>query len=407
MLQLPFNLINNLVASALMFKRIFLLFNALTFVFFSATVFSDQNPRQIIIPAPPQLAATAYLLIDANSGRVLAERNADKALPPASITKLMTSYIISSEIERGSISLSEKVNISVEAWKKGGSKMFVREGTQVLVIDLVRGMIIQSGNDATIALAEHVAGSESAFVDVMNQQAALLGLTNTQFKNATGWPEEGHYSSPRDIALLTKALITEFPESYKYYSEKYFSYNGINQPNRNKLLFRDKTIDGVKTGHTEEAGYCLVASSEKEGMRLISVVMGTSSDNARAQETQKLLAYGFRYYHTHKLYEKNATVSTARVWKGQLESIDLGVTKDIYLTVPRGSEDKLVAKASVDNIIEAPISINQELGSVIITLEGETLLNAPLVSLKAVEEAGLFSRIYDSVALFFHRFTAE
>jgi D-alanyl-D-alanine carboxypeptidase (penicillin-binding protein 5/6) len=173
------------------------------------------------------------------------------------------------------------------------------------------------------------------------------------------------------------------------------------------LLFRDKTIDGVKTGHTEEAGYCLVASSEKEGMRLISVVMGTSSDNARAQETQKLLAYGFRYYHTHKLYEKNATVSTVRVWKGQLESIDLGVTKDIYLTVPRGSEDKLIAKASVDNIIEAPITINQELGSVIISLEGETLLNAPLVSLKAVEEAGLFIRIYDGVALFFHRFTVE
>ena len=208
-------------------------------------------------------------------------------------------------------------------------------------------------------------------------------------------------------SILTKALITEFPKSYSYYSEKYFSYNGINQPNRNKLLFRDKTIDGVKTGHTEEAGYCLVSSSEKDGMRLVSVVMGTSSDNARAQETQKLLAYGFRYYHTHKLYEKNATVSTARVWKGKLDSIELGVTQDIYLTVPRGSEDNLVAKASVDNIIEAPVSINQELGSIIITLEGEELLNAPLVSLKAVEEAGLFSRIYDAVALFFYRFTAE
>jgi D-alanyl-D-alanine carboxypeptidase (penicillin-binding protein 5/6) len=240
----------------------------------------------------------------------------------------------------------------------------------------------------------------------MNQQADLLGLTNTHFMNATGWPEEGHYSSPRDIAILTKALISEFPQSYSYYSEKYFSYNGINQPNRNKLLFRDKTIDGVKTGHTEEAGYCLVSSSEKEGMRLVSVVMGTSSDNARAQETQKLLAYGFRYYHTHKLYEKNSTVSSARVWKGQSESLDLGVTQDIYLTVPRGSEDKLVAKASVDNFIEAPVSINQELGSVIITLDGEILLNAPLVSLKAVEKAGLFSRIYDGVALFFHRFTA-
>ncbi len=390
-----------------MFKRIFLSLNALIIFFFSTAAFTNPNPRQIIIPAPPQLAATAYLLIDANSGRVLAEKNADKALPPASITKLMTSYIVSAEIERGSISLDDKVNISVEAWKKGGSKMFIREGTQVPVIDLVRGMIIQSGNDATIALAEHVAGSESAFVDVMNQQAKLLGLSNTHFMNATGWPEEGHYSSARDIAILAKALITDFPESYKYYSEKYFSYNGINQPNRNKLLFRDKTIDGFKTGHTEEAGYCLVASSEKEGMRLISVVMGTRSDNARAQESQKLLAYGFRYYHTHKLYEKNATVSTSRVWKGQVDSIDLGVTKDIYLTIPRGAEDKLVAKASVDNVIEAPVGVNQELGSVIITLEGEELLNSPLISLQEVEEAGSFSRIYDGIALFFHRFISE
>ncbi len=400
-------LINNLVVSALMFKRIFLSFNVLIILLFSTVALANPNPRQIIIPAPPQLAATAYLLIDANSGRILAEKNADKTLPPASITKLMTSYIVSAEIERGSISLDDKVNISVEAWKKGGSKMFIREGTQVPVIDLVRGMIIQSGNDATIALAEHVAGSESAFVDVMNQQAKLLGLTNTHFMNATGWPEEGHYSSARDIAILAKALITDFPESYKYYSEKYFSYNGINQPNRNKLLFRDKTIDGFKTGHTEEAGYCLVASSQKDGMRLISVVMGTRSDNARAQESQKLLAYGFRYYHTHKLYEKNATVSTSRVWKGQSDSIDLGVDKDIYLTVPRGTEDKLVAKASVNNIIEAPIGVNQELGSIIITLEGEELLNTPLISLQDVEEAGLFSRIYDSIALFFHRFISE
>ncbi len=360
------------------------------------------NPRQVIIPAAPQLAATGYLLIDANSGRVLAEKNADKALPPASITKLMTSYIVSSEIERGAINHSDKVTISVTAWKKGGSKMFVREGTQVPVIDLMRGMIIQSGNDATIALAEHIAGSEEAFVDVMNQQAALLGLTNTQFRNATGWPEEGHYSTARDIAILAKALITEFPESYKLYSEKYFSYNGINQPNRNKLLFRDKTIDGMKTGHTEEAGYCLVASSKKDGMRLISVVLGTRSDDARAQESQKLLSYGFRYYHTHKLYEKNTMVSETRVWKGKTENLNLGVESDIFLTVPRGMEDKLVAKASVDQIIEAPISTGQELGNVVITLEGEELLSAPLIALNSIEEAGLFSRIIDAITLFFH-----
>lgn len=382
-------------------------FISLFFIFlFAANVSANPEPdtptRQVIIPAAPQLAASAYLLIDANSGEVLAEKDADKPLPPASITKLMTSYIVSAEIERGAFSLTDLVPISVTAWKKGGSKMFVREGTQVPVIDLMRGMIIQSGNDATIALAEYIAGSENAFVDVMNQQAAILGLTNTQFKNATGWPEDGHYSTPRDIAILAKALITEFPESYKLYSEQYFSYNGINQPNRNKLLFRDKTIDGVKTGHTEEAGYCLVASSEKEGMRLISVVMGTQSDNARATESQKLLSYGFRYYYTHKLYDANATVSESKVWKGKIDTVALGVDKPIYLTIPRGSENDLVAKASVDEIIQAPVSLGQELGEVVVTLNDQQLIKIPLVALNTIEQAGFFSRMLDAISLFFH-----
>ncbi len=364
---------------------------------------SNEIPRQVIIPAAPQLAASSYLLIDANSGKILAEKNADQALPPASITKLMTSYIVSSEIERGAIALTDLVPISVTAWKKGGSKMFVREGTQVPVIDLMRGMIIQSGNDATIALAEYIAGSEGAFVDVMNQQAALLGLSNTQFKNATGWPEDGHYSTSKDIATLAKALITEFPESYKLYSEQYFSYNGINQPNRNKLLFRDKTIDGVKTGHTEEAGYCLVASSEKEGMRLISVVMGTESDNARATESQKLLSYGFRYYYTHKLYDANASIIDSKVWKGKSDLIALGVNKPVFLTIPRGSENDIKAKRRVDEIIEAPITAGQELGDVIVTLNEEELMTIPLVALNSVEQAGFFSRMIDVISLFFHK----
>lgn len=374
-----------------------------TLLLTSTLATANPNPRQVIIPAAPQLAATAYLLIDANSGKVLAEKNSDQPLPPASITKLMTSYIVSAEIERGAISLSDLVPVSVTAWKKGGSKMFIREGTQVPVIDLMKGMIIQSGNDATIALAEYIAGSENAFVDVMNQQAALLGMTNTQFKNATGWPEEGHYSTARDIALLTKALIKEFPESYKLYSQEYFSYNGINQANRNKLLFRDKTVDGVKTGHTDEAGYCLVSSSERDGMRLVSVVLGTSSDNARATESQKLLAYGFRYYFTHQLYQQNTRINQARIWKGRADNINLGVDRDIYLTVPRGREDDLIAEASVDQIIEAPIVAGQELGNIVVTLDGEELLNTPLVALETVEQSGLFSRIFDAIALFFHR----
>ncbi|MFT7223338.1 MAG: D-alanyl-D-alanine carboxypeptidase (penicillin-binding protein 5/6) [Cellvibrionaceae bacterium] len=371
-----------------------ILFNFLSLIAYS---------REIIIPAPPQLAASSYLLIDANSNRVLAEKNVDQSLPPASITKLMASYLVSSELDRGSINLDDAVNISVKAWKKGGSKMFIREGTQVPLIDLMRGMIIQSGNDATIALAEHVAGSEDAFVDMMNQRAALLGMTNTRYLNTTGWPEDGHYSSARDIALLTQALISEFPENYKLYSEQYFSYNGINQPNRNKLLVRDESVDGVKTGHTEQAGYCLVASAQKNGMRLISVVMGTRSDEARQMETQKLLAYGFRYYHTHKLYEKNAVVSRSKIWKGATDELTLGVAKDTYLTIPRGAEDQLKAIANVDQTIEAPVTPGQELGNIVVTLGDEELLSVPLVALSAVEEAGFFVRLRDSVALFFNQ----
>ena len=398
-----FTLLNFLVS--------FLVLFLVSFVALADTSTSTPIPtlttRPAIIPSPPQLSATAYFLIDANSGRIIAEKNADQTLPPASITKLMTSYIVSAEIERGAINHKDNVPISVTAWKKGGSKMFVREGTQVPVIDLMRGMIIQSGNDATIALAEYIAGSESAFVDVMNQQASLLGMSNTQYRNATGWPDDGHYSSARDIATLTRALINEFPESYKFYSEKTFSYNGIDQPNRNKLLFRDKTVDGVKTGHTEEAGYCLVASSEKEGMRLISVVLGTRSDDSRAIESQKLLSYGFRYYHTHKLYEKNAVVSQVRVWKGKADQLALGVDNDLFLTIPRGAEDKLEAKAHVDQVIKAPIAAGQALGEVEVTLNGETLLTAPLVALTAVEKSGFFSRIFDTILLFFHQLLSD
>lgn len=261
--------------------------------------------QEVIIPSPPQLAATAYLLMDADTGKVLVEHNADERLPPASLTKMMTAYIVSEEVERNRASENEMVNISVKAWQKGGSKMFVREGTEVKLMDLLRGVIIQSGNDASIALAEHIAGSEEGFAEVMNQTAAQLGMVNTQFQNSTGWPAEGHYTTARDLAVLAKAVIEDHPDHYSLYSEKYFSYNGINQANRNRLLFRDESVDGLKTGHTEEAGYCLVASAVRRDMRLISVVMGTSSENARAAETEKLLSYGFRYYQTQSIYSSS------------------------------------------------------------------------------------------------------
>ncbi|MGQ9425072.1 D-alanyl-D-alanine carboxypeptidase family protein [Gilvimarinus sp. F26214L] len=362
---------------------------------------ANVQAESVLIPAPPQLAATGYLLIDANTGEVLVEHNADELLPPASLTKMMTSYIVSGEIARGSLSEDTMVNISVKAWKMGGSKMFIREGTQVSVKDLLRGVIVQSGNDASVALAEQIAGSEDAFVDLMNQQAALLGMTSTHFKNATGWPAEGHVTTARDLAKLARALIRDYPDHYALYSEKYFQYNGINQPNRNKLLFRDPSVDGIKTGHTEEAGYCLVSSSKKDDMRLIAVVMGARSEDSRAAESQKLLTYGFRYFQTHRLYSPADEISSVRVWQGLAENLPLGVAEDIFLTIPRGAQSSLKATMHIDEVIKAPIAAGQELGNVTVELNGEQLLDVPLVAQDAIERAGFFARIWDSLKLFF------
>lgn len=356
---------------------------------------------QQIIPAPPHLNATAYLLIDANTGEVLVESHSGEKIPPASLTKLMTSYVVSSEIGQGNLGEDELVNISVRAWKMAGSKMFIREGTRVSVRDLVRGVIIQSGNDASVALAEHIAGSEEAFVDVMNQQAALLGMANTQFKNATGWPAEGHYTTAKDLSLLARAIINDHPEHYKIYSEKSFKYNGIAQDNRNKLLFLDDSIDGLKTGHTNAAGYCLVASGVKNNMRLISVVMGTRSEKARAVESQKLMAYGFRYFETHQLFESGEMISSQRVWKGKVESVNLGVAEGVLLTIPRRSQERIKTTTIFTPVIQAPVKRGQALGSIKIELDGKLLAELPLVALEPIEEAGFFSRLWSSVKLFF------
>ncbi|WP_347332036.1 D-alanyl-D-alanine carboxypeptidase family protein [Marinimicrobium locisalis] len=373
--------------------------------FLLATVFAlltlTVQAQEVIIPSPPQLSATAYLLMDADTGKVLVEHNADKRLPPASLTKMMTAYIVSEEVERGRASEDDMVNISVKAWQKGGSKMFVREGTEVKLIDLLRGVIIQSGNDASIALAEHIAGSEEGFAEVMNHTAAQLGMTNTQYKNATGWPAEGHYTTAEDLAILAKAVIEDHPEHYSLYSEKYFSYNGINQANRNRLLFKDDSVDGLKTGHTEEAGYCLVASAVRRDMRLISVVMGTSSESARAAETEKLLSYGFRYYQTQSLYSAGDELERTRVWAGKQDEVVIGVPEDIRLTIPRGAEGKLDAQMHIDEIIKAPVAVGDELGNLTIDLKDERLVDVPLVALEPVEEAGFFSRLIDAIKLFF------
>ncbi|MGB3609979.1 MAG: D-alanyl-D-alanine carboxypeptidase family protein [Cellvibrio sp.] len=387
-----------------MFKT---LFTSALLLVASNTLLAQPSPtpaspsQQIIIPSPPQLAASGYLLIDADTGAVLVEHNADERLPPASLTKMMSSYIVSEEIESGRISEEDMVNISVKAWRMGGSKMFIREGTQVSVKDLLLGVIVQSGNDATVALAEYISGSEDAFVDVMNQKAALMGMTSTHFENSTGWPAEGHLTTARDLGILARAIINDHPEHYALYKEKYFVWNDIRQPNRNLLLFRDETVDGLKTGHTEEAGYCLVASAKRNGMRLISVVMGTASENARAAESQKLLAYGFRYYETLSLYNAGTELSKTRVWGGKTNEVALGIAQDIKLTLPRGRQEELQANMHINEVIKAPIETGQSLGKLTIELDGKVQAEADLIALQPVEKAGFFARLWDSIKLFF------
>ena len=355
----------------------------------------------IIIPAAPQIGAESYLLIDAATGDVLASENARMRLPPASLTKIMTSYIIADEIEQGRITLDDRVPISVKAWRMEGSRMFIREGTEVSVADLLRGIVIQSGNDASVAMAEYIAGDEEAFAGLMTQTAKSLGMNNTNFMNATGLPDEMHYTTAEDLAILTRALINRFPEHYAIYSEKYFSYNDIRQANRNALLWRDDSVDGVKTGHTQAAGYCLVASAMENDTRLISVVMGARDERTRAAESQKLLNYGFRYYETVNLYAAGSSLKRVRVWSGLHESLEVGLDDAITLTIPRGGRDQLKAEINLQDVIEAPIERGQTLGALTLSLGDEMLVERPVVALNPVQAAGWLSSTLDDVQLMF------
>ena len=359
------------------------------------------------LPDAPNVDAKAWILVDADTGYVIAEQNADETLPPASLAKMMTTYITSKEIAENRLKEDDLVVISDNAWELGGAKtdgstMFLSPRSKVPVIDLMRGVIIQSGNDAAISLAEHISGGETAFSDNMNYQAELMGMTNTYYMNATGLPAEGMVTSARDLTILAKAIINEHPEYYSIYSEKYFSHNNINQPNRNRLLWRDSSIDGLKTGHTEEAGYCLVSSSKRRGMRLISAVLGAKSDDARARESQKLFSYGFRHFETKKIYSAGELIKeNAALWYGEEDFLNLTVENDITLTYPKGEKKNLSAQITVDNEISAPITAGQVLGSLEITLDGKTMTQVPLVAEKDIAEAGFFSRFFDWILLFF------
>lgn len=356
-------------------------------------------PPGMPIPAAPQLGATSYILMDFNSGEILVEHEADSRVEMASITKLMTSYAVFQELASGDVGLDDVVTISENAWRTVGSRMFLEPDMEVSIEQLLRGLIIQSGNDASVALAEHLAGTEASFATVMNYYAQQLGMVNTNFENATGLPGENHYSTARDTAKLSVAIIRDFPDYYRWYSEKEFNFNNIRQHNRNNLLWRDPAVDGLKTGHTEAAGYCLAASAKRDGMRLISVVMGSSSEQSRASESQSLLNYGFRFFETVQLYRAGQELALGKVWKGEAEQVPLGLAQDMFISIPRGRYEDLDARIELQPELKAPLLAGQEVGRIQIYLEEDIVSSRGLITLNEVAPAGFFSRAWDGMRL--------
>ncbi len=359
------------------------------------------NPR--VVPNPPPVAADAYILVDHATGAVLVEKNADEQLPPASLTKMMTSYVIGKEIQAGNISMDDQVTISRNAWAKNfpdSSKMFIEVGKTVTFSDLNRGIVVQSGNDASVAAAEHIAGSEDAFASLMNSWASKLGMDNTYFENSHGLHSDTHYTTARDMATLGSALIRDVPEEYALYEEKSFTFNGIKQYNRNSLLWdKSMKVDGIKTGHTSKAGYSLVSSATRDEMRLVAVVMGAKSVEARTAESKKLLNFGFRFFQTVTPYDAGTTLVNERIWMGEQSEVALGVANATSLTIPRGQARNLEAQFALDGDLTAPIAKGTKVGSVFFELAGEELAQYDLVALETVEEAGWFSRLIDYLHL--------
>lgn len=364
---------------------------------FSNTVLAGMS----LIPAPPKIHASGWLIMDYHSGQILASENINEKLPPASLTKIMTTYIVGSELASNKISMNDRVVVSEKAWRMPGSRMFIEVNDEVSVGQLVKGVVIQSGNDASVALAEYISGDEAVFAELMNQHAKRLGMKDSHYMNSTGLPDDNHYTTAHDVAILAAALIRDFPDVYEYHSDKSFTYNDITQQNRNRLLWLDDSVDGIKTGHTEAAGYCLVASAKRDGMRLITVVMGTDSDSARTKATQALLNYGFRFYETRKLYEADESVTTARVWKGKEDSLDLVLQNDLFITLPRGQFDKLNTSFTIPERLFAPIDEGEQIGEMVLSVGDEVKRSEPVYAMHAVQEGSLFSRLKDDIRLIF------
>lgn len=363
-----------------------------------------QPQQPSFTPSAPNLSATGFIMMDATSGRILTEKNSDQRMPPASLTKLMTMYIVSAALKSGQIKLDDKVLISKKAWQSEGSRMFVKVGSEVPIRDLIQGVVVASGNDAAVALAEHIAGTEEGFAELMNQQAKILGMNNSHFVDSTGLPNEQHYSTAHDLAILTQAYIKNFPEEYSLYSEKWYTYNNIRQPNRNRLLWRYQYADGLKTGHTKEAGYCLVGSAKKDGMRLITVVLGEPNDSSRTEDSMRLMTFGFRFYETHKLYNGATPLAQARVWQGQKGEVPLGLTEDLYVTVPTGQYKKLQASMELNNSIKAPIIKGKPYGNLVIKINDQVVATKPLIALDGDDKGGFFRSMSDSVKFNIHKY---
>jgi D-alanyl-D-alanine carboxypeptidase (penicillin-binding protein 5/6) len=352
-------------------------------------------------PQPPVIGAKSYLVIDSTTGHTLATHQADERLAPASLTKLMTAYVVFHALQRQQIQLDNLVTVSEKAWRTQGSRMFIEVNSQVSVEDLLLGMIVQSGNDASVALAEQVAGTEAVFAELMNQYAQQIGMASSHFMNSTGLPHDDHYSTARDLATLARAIIIEFPEYYKWYSVKEFAYNDIKQPNRNNLLWRDSSVDGMKTGHTDAAGYCLVSSAEREGMRIIAIVLGTSSANARITGSQALINYGFTFFETRLVYSAGQEIASARVWKSANEYSSMGVLEDLYITIPRGSYDSLEMIQKMPSALEAPVAQGQPLAEIEVSLGGEIVASGSLRALEDNPQGSIWQRTRDGVSLWF------